>query len=188
MVTGSPAARMTARRASSRAVAATSMETRQEQIARVNEITNDREDYPLVEAVREAASHLEFAADSDDSTANIKATSREFRASIEGVVYRSDLIRLYAVDAARSSSAPEVESLAIEIERLARANLQGDADDDAVRRAGVQQLRAQIDQAIAREDPPYATVDRWYLFNLIRLPSGEWIFRRDSSGSRGPGY
>ena len=41
-------------------------------------------------------------------------------------------------------------------------------------------------ELVAREDPPYETVDRWYLFNLVRLPSGEWIFRRSGrSASRG---
>jgi hypothetical protein len=49
---------------------------------------------------------------------------------------------------------------------------------------------------IDREGPDYSTVDTWYLFNLIRLPSGEWIFKKRSSlggyggsgGGSGGGY
>ena len=43
---------------------------------------------------------------------------------------------------------------------------------------GLMQLRRDIESMIAREDPPYATVTSWYLFNLIRLPDGSWIFRK----------
>jgi hypothetical protein len=43
---------------------------------------------------------------------------------------------------------------------------------------------------LARENPPYSTVNAWYLFNLIRMPDGSWIFRDLSSayGGGGGGY
>ena len=98
----------------------------------------------------------------------------------EGV---GDLITALSRDINRSASLQEAELLAPEIEMLARANLHGeDLDGDgrigsSPDEYGLLQLRRDIESMIAREDPPYATVSSWYLFNLIRLPDGSWIFR-----------
>ena len=154
----------------------------------LNEVVSTRDTYPLSAAITEARSHIEFAANSDDASANVKAGARAFAAAIEGVLYRSDLIKLYATDALASDSESETRELAAEIARLAQANVRGeDLDGDGVvgttaRENGVQQLRASLDAMVARENPPYTTVDRWYLFNLIRLPSGDWAFRKSGSG------
>ena len=79
--------------------------TRQAAIRRVNDITNTRDDFALVNAVSEAASHIEFAANSPDASANVKAASREFNAGIDGIIERSELIGLYVLDAERARSA-----------------------------------------------------------------------------------
>ena len=48
------------------------------------------------------------------------------------------------------------------------------------------QLREQVDALIGGETPPYVTVDRWYLFNLIRVPDGGWAWPKGGrSGSGG---
>ena len=46
---------------------------------------------------------------------------------------------------------------------------------------GMKQLRAQLDGIIARESPPYRTVDQWFLFNLVRLPNGRLGVRQARS-------
>jgi hypothetical protein len=76
---------------------------------------------------------------------------------------------------------------------IARANIHGeDLDGDGIvgssaNEYGMAQLRRDIERMIAREDPPYTTVNKWYLFNLIRLPDGSWIFRkRQSTASNDP--
>jgi hypothetical protein len=123
---------------------------------------------------------------------NIKAGYQQFKAAIEGVLYRGNLIERYAGDVASVRSEAEASLLAREIQKLAHANLHGeDLDNDGSigstpREYGLDQIGRELDALVAREEPPYVTVDRWYLFNLIRLPSGEWIFKRSgSSGSRG---
>jgi len=73
--------------------------------------------------------------------------------------------------------------------KLSQANLNGqDVDGDGVignqvNEYGMRQLRRDLDALVNRESPPYTTVDRWYLFNLVRLPSGDWLFRKRDSGS-----
>lgn len=164
---------------------------RQSALADLNNVVNDGDTYPMTEAIREAASHVRFAADSDDASANVRAGAEAFETNIDGVLYRNNLINLYVRDALASDSDGEVEQLAGEIRKLASHNVSGeDLDGDghigsAPREYGVVQLRRDLDAMVAREDPPYSTVDRWYLFNLVRLPSGEWIFRRLGSDSQG---
>ena len=46
----------------------------------------------------------------------------------------------------------------------------------------MKQLRAELDGIIARESPPYRTVDQWYLFNLVKLPNGRWVFDKLGRG------
>ncbi len=161
-------------------------------LERVNAITNNEGKFPLSKAVVEALNHVQYAADSDDASPNIKAGSRAFADRAAGIVLRSELIRQYTADAKASTSLEEVQQFAQEIERLAVANVLGEDTngDDRIsepREYGVRQIQAELDAMVSRENPPYATVDRWYLFNLIRLPNGNWIFRRSGSNA-GSGY
>jgi hypothetical protein len=84
--------------------------------------------------------------------------------------------------------------LAGEIGKLAGQNLDGeDADGDGVvgaspREFGMRQLRRELDGMIARERPPYRTVDQWYLFNLVKLPNGRWVFDKFARGGNVEGY
>jgi len=45
-----------------------------------------------------------------------------------------------------------------------------------------------LEAAVARENPRYVTVDQWYLFNLVRLPSGKWVFDKLGRGGNIEGY
>lgn len=164
----------------------------QADVAATNAVTNVEGSHPLTDAVREAADHIEFAAMSDDVSDNIKAGYQKFKATIEGVLYRATLIERYAGDVESSTAEADARLLAQEVQKLAHANLHGeDLDSDGSigstpREYGLDQIGRELDALVARENPPYVTVDRWYLFNLIRLPSGEWIFKRSGgSGSRG---
>lgn len=165
----------------------TSLEGLKRRVAEVDQVTNRLRPYALVGAVQEAASHIEYAALSEDASENVRAGQRSFARSIEGVLTRGTLIGSYARDVAAATSDEEARAIAEEVHRLARANLRGeDTDGDGTignqpAEYGVLQIRSDLDALIAREDPAYVTVDRWYLFNLIRLPSGEWIFPRSRS-------
>ncbi|HEX7035887.1 MAG TPA: hypothetical protein VF210_08940 [Pseudomonadales bacterium] len=169
------------------ALAETSLDGLKRRVAEVDQVTNRLRPYPLVGAVQEAASHIEYAALSEDASENVRAGQRQFAQGIEGVLTRGTLIESYARDVAAATSEEEARALAEEVHSLARANLHGeDVDGDGTigsdpAEYGVRQIRGDLDALIGREDPAYVTVDRWYLFNLIRLPSGEWIFARSRS-------
>ena len=53
---------------------------------------------------------------------------------------------------------------------------------------GLLQLRKELEAMIARENPRYVTVPQWYLFNLVRLPNGRWVFDKLGRGGNIDGY
>jgi len=176
-------------------------------VSRVIRDTNPEEDldqpqedgtqYGVKNALIGAVNHITYAAQSPDASANIKASSPEFANNANAVLDRCDLITALGNDILQSTTMDEANLLSGELLKLARANVFGDdsSGDGAAGSSpdeyGLKQLRAELQAMIDREDPPYATVDTWYLFNLVRLPSGEWIFRqlsRPASGGKYGGY
>ncbi|MCR9261593.1 MAG: hypothetical protein NXH95_17890, partial [Pseudomonadaceae bacterium] len=77
------------------------------------------------------------------------------------------------------------ELLAGKIAQLVGDIQQGSTQDGQV---GVRQLREMLDAMVSNEQPPYVTVDQWYLFHLVRLPKCDncWAWRKwANSGNRG---
>lgn len=156
--------------------------------------SSSEEGFGLKQTLMLAANHVSFAATSDDASANIRQAAPVFTQDISRLVERCELVALLGTDVASSSSREEAVLLAEEIAKLTQANLQGeDADADGKAGAtpaeyGIKQLRTEFDTIIARENPPYRTVDQWYLFNLVRLPSGRWVFDKLNRGGSIEGY
>ncbi len=150
-----------------------------------------RERYGVKQALNGAINHIGFAGDSDDASDNIKVSAEAFASNASVVLDRCDLITALGRNIGTASSLDEASVLAEEVLNLSRANVYGeDSDGDGVvgskpSEYGLTQLREELDAMVAREDPPYTTVDSWYLFNLVRLPTGKWIFREKGSGGRG---
>ncbi|MBB4287200.1 hypothetical protein [Roseospira goensis] len=145
--------------------------------------------YGLRRAVEGAISHVRYAAESGDATANVRAYAPEFAAKGEGVLGDIEIMigLSDAVLAARSTD--EARALSQELARLAEA-VQDGADENndgqySAEEAGLRQMRESMQQTLAQESPPYTTVERRWLFNLIQLPSGGWAWR-DPGGGTGP--
>jgi hypothetical protein len=101
---------------------------------------------------------------------------------------------LLGKDVAASTSAKDAGASVVEMGKLAQANLVGDdANGDGVvgsvpAEYGLVQLRKELEDMIARENPRYETVPQWYLFNLVRLPNGKWVFDKLGRGGNIDGY
>jgi hypothetical protein len=164
------------------------------QVEAANAATNSKEGFGLKHSLVMAANHISFAATSADASANVQQGAPEFSRNIVRVVERCELIDLLGRDVTASKSLEEAQLLAGEIALLAKANLEGeDSDKDGVvggkpAEFGVKQLRAELNGIIGRESPPYRTVDQWYLFNLVKLPNGIWVFDRLGRGGNIEGY
>ena len=141
-----------------------------------------------------AVAHVSFAATSEDASANVQKSAPLFARDAAGVVQHCDLIELLSKDVAASTSTREASVAAAEVVKLTRANLNGDDinspgnPDSLPTNYGLIQLGQELDAMIAREKPPYVTVDRWYLFNLVRLPNGRWVFDKFGRGGNIEGY
>jgi hypothetical protein len=163
-------------------------------IAAALEATFSEDKFGLQQSLLLASNHIAFAATSDDATANVRDSAPVFARDIRRVIERCELITLLARDVAASRTKEEAAVSVDEIVKLTRANILGDdgngngkiGDDPA--EFGIQQLRGEFDGMIARENPPYRTVDQWYLFNLVRLPNGRWVFDKLGRGGNIDGY
>ena len=163
-------------------------------VAAAVKATTSEDEFGLKHSLIMASNHISFAATSPDASVNVQQSAPVFAHDTVRVVERCELIDLLGKDVAASTSADEAKLLAGEIATLAKANLDGeDADKDGKVGAnpaefGMKQLRDELNGIIARENPPYRTVDQWYLFNLVRLPNGRWVFDKLGRGGNIDGY
>ena len=147
--------------------------------------------FGLKRAFTGATDHMEFAANSDDASANVRATVPGLVKDGQAIVERYELIMAVAGDILETSSVTEAVALTEEVRILARGILYGielDGKEPIGSRPdeyGLLQLRNTIAAMTEREDPPYVPVSEKWLFGLVRLPSGEWKF---DFGGMGGGY
>lgn len=163
-------------------------------VAAVLTATSSEDNFGLKQSLVLAANHVSFAATSEDASANVQGSAPVFAHDIARLIERCELIALLGKDVAAGKSREEADVAVEEMVKLTRANLEGeDADHDGKvgstpAEFGVAQVRGEFDAMIARESPPYRTVDQWYLFNLVRLPSGRWVFDKLNRGGNIDGY
>lgn len=156
--------------------------------------TNSKDDFGVRESIVMAVNHVTFAATSDDATLNVQKAAPQLAADSTRLVERCDLISLLSKDVQSSNSVKEALVSAGEIAKLTQANVAGDDSNgdgvvgSAPSEYGLKQLRKELEAIVAREKPPYVTVDRWYLFNLVRLPNGKWVFDKLGRGGNIEGY
>lgn len=180
--------------AAQQAAAATSLDEINTHIAAVLEAVSSEENFGLKQSLVMAANHISFAATSTDASANIRSGAPVFAGDISRVVERCELVTLLGRDVIKSQSREDAVIFLADIVELTQANMDGeDVDGDGQVGAtaaeyGVRQLRSEFDAMIAREQPPYRTVDQWYLFNLVRLPNGRWVFDKLNRGGTIEGY
>jgi hypothetical protein len=156
---------------------------------------NDNKDnFGVKQSLIMAANHIEFAATSEDASQNVIHFAPIFKRDTAAVIERCEYIDLLAKDVAASSSMKEATLLVAEMAKAAQANVQGaDSSGGGVKGStpadyGMAQLRDELQAMIERENPPYRVVDDWYLFNLVRLPNGRWVFDKLGRGGNIDGY
>jgi len=164
----------------------------QRAVAAVALACDNPNEFGVKQALTLAANHIAFAATSADASENVIRFAPVFKASIAPVLERCDYIVLLSQDVQGSPAFRDASVVAQEILKNAEDNVRGVNPGDAAGAVrpggGMTQIRADVDAMVARERPPYRTVDQWYLFNLVRLPNGLWVFDRLSRGGNIDGY
>jgi hypothetical protein len=180
--------------AAQKAVASDDLAEIKKDAAAVAKATDSEDDFGVKQALTMAANHISFAATSDDASINVQKQAPIFSGDVTRVMERCQLIVLLSQDVAASGTVAEAKVSVQEMSKLAQANLAGDdADGDgktggAAAEYGLVQLRKEVEDMVARENPRYVTVDQWYLFNLVRLPNGKWVFDKLGRGGNIEGY
>jgi hypothetical protein len=163
-------------------------------VAAAVKATDAEDNFGVKQAIVMASNHVTFAATSDDASVNVQQAAPIFASHITRVVERCELIVLLGKDVAVSSSVEEASVSVAELGKLTRANVSGDdSNADGVAGSlpsqyGLVQLRKELEATVARESPRYVTVPQWYLFNLVRLPNGRWVFDKLGRGGNIDGY
>ena len=163
-------------------------------VAAAVKATDAEDNFGVKQAIVMASNHVTFAATSDDASVNVQQAAPIFASHITRMVERCELIVLLGKDVAVSSSVEEASVSVAELGKLTRANVSGDdSNADGVAGSlpsqyGLVQLRKELEAMVARESPRYVTVPQWYLFNLVRLPNGRWVFDKLGRGGNIDGY
>jgi hypothetical protein len=166
----------------------------QKDAAAVVKATDSEDDFGVKQALAMAANHITFAATSDDASINVQKSAPVFAGDVSRVMERCALIELLGKDVQSSKTSAEAQVSLAEMGKLAQANLAGDdADGNGAVGAtpgefGLVQLRKEVEAMVARENPKYVTVDQWFLFNLVKLPNGKWVFDKLGRGGNIEGY
>ncbi len=137
--------------------------------------------YGFKHALLEAESHIAFAGGSEDATDNVSKAAKAFSEATRDIVRRCDFAMLLANDYLNSTDNEERQKLADQVLEIMTSTVEGSSDN----RQGVRQLRVLLDDMVNAESPPYRTVDRWYLFHLVRLPDCDncWAWRKWANSS-----
>lgn len=142
--------------------------------------------YGIRRGTAEAMTHLTLSAGVFDATPNVQRTVTQTNVRAQDILDSADELAVYISAGLESNEALELEIIAEEVSLLVRSIAGGPEYPDIY---GLYNLRQDIEQMIAREEPPYEIVDSYYLFNLVRLPDGEWGFgSRRGRGAAGAGY
>ena len=140
--------------------------------------------FGLLPAVQQTISHMEFAAESDDVSRNVRDSVPGIAVRSDEIIGRCEEVRVLGQAVMSSASSAESATLAAEILTLSEDISDGSASGTY----GLAQMRAEIEAMIGRESPRYTTVKTWYLLNLVRLPSGKWDFvQQDEKSGDGRG-
>jgi len=162
--------------------------------AAVVKATDSEEDFGVKQALEMAANHITFAATSDDASINVQKSAPVFAGNVGRVLERCALIDLLGRDVQDSRTLAEAQVSVQEMSKLAQANLAGEDKDgngtvgSVPAEFGLVQLRKEVEAMVGRENPKYETVDQWFLFNLVKLPNGKWVFDKLGRGGNIEGY
>ncbi|MFK7996668.1 MAG: hypothetical protein AB8B87_21205 [Granulosicoccus sp.] len=142
--------------------------------------------YGVRRGTAEAMTHLTLSAGVFDASTNVQRTVTQTNVRAQDILDSADELAVYIDAGMAATDSVELEIIAEEVSLLVKAIAGGPDYPDIY---GLYNLRKDIESMIAREDPPYEVVDSYFLFNLVRLPDGQWGFgSRRGRGAAGAGY
>jgi hypothetical protein len=133
--------------------------------------------YGLRKATNGAISHLKFAADSADASNNVLRSVAKTSIVADSALEKCDEALILVEEALSIDDLDILAELGRELRDLTN-DIAGGPDKSSADAYGLFEFRSDIEDMVDREDPPYTTVESFYLFNLIKLPEGGWGFSK----------
>lgn len=124
---------------------------------------NSSKQYGLRKLMSESLVHLEVASKIFDASLNVQRTTAEINVRGEKISSKIEELQVFLELALESVAVSEMKIYSEEISSLL-TEIGGQTADTSI--YGIQQFREDIDSMIAREDPPYQTIDKLYLFSI----------------------
>ena len=124
---------------------------------------SSNEPYGLRKLMAESVVHLKVASEIFDASPNVRRTMAEINVRGEKISSKIDELQIFLELALESENVSEMKFYSEEISRLL-TTIGGQPADEST--YGIQQFHEDIAAMIAREDPPYQTIDKLYLFSI----------------------
>lgn len=138
--------------------------------------------YGAIQALQKAIAHIEFAASTKDSSANVVWSAEPFvehaTATLDQYLYTLAVARkaLTVDDIEFSATLAELEHELLHCASGYDTNHDGLIGNTPAE-SGLEQLRDQLSTMIANEvNPPFRPISEDILFGVIRLPNGDWAY------------
>lgn len=119
--------------------------------------------YGMRRLFAESLVHLNVASEIFDASLNVRRTMAELRVKGQQILNRIDELEVFLDSALASDDIDELKIYAEEIASL-MGQISGQSDNSSD--YGILQFRRDIEAMIAREDPPYQTINKFYLFSI----------------------
>jgi hypothetical protein len=129
--------------------------------------------YGAIRALEGAIEHLEYAATSDDASANLVTAVAQLAVTGGRILerLRGAAARAKAAD---TRDVAALDRTALELRAALKTMTMGSAGDEE---AGLDQFQAQLEAMLAREtNPRYQPLPERFLLGLIRMPNGKWRY------------
>jgi len=136
-------------------------------------LDSDSTDFGLKKALSQSVHHFTFAAESDDASKNVINFASQFKEKSSVILNRCELIVVIGMGVLEAETMIEAKVFTNELVQLAQMNITGSANGNE---PGLEQLRVDLKEMLDREEPPYQPVATRYLFGIIQLPDGKWMF------------
>lgn len=133
--------------------------------------------YGLMKSLDGTADHLGFAGEVKDVSAHVKTGLPPIIAALKPLQQETQVLAVLARDARQSRDLAQVVAYAEEVRQRSEKLV-----------SQLTAARQQLDRLHAAESPPYQPIAQRYLFGVIRLPSGDWVYKLDSPDTRKGSY
>ena len=140
--------------------------------------SDEKAHYSFISAFTHASDHLRFSAESNDATPNLTSGLTKIVSQTDEIISRAKVIHQLASALNSINDKSTIDDAIQQLRILTVQNLEGGDGHYSLK-----EMRNDLADTLAREDPPYTAPEKKYLFGVVRLPDGTWFWNFKNSES-----